>query len=117
MTSCRRLHVTACPHDVHRVPEKIKTFLKLCKVLAYVQPVSLEIRVADQEQTHRFLRDAEVMGCISSRGKPIQGCRSVYLGQMSYRMMAAPEFCARWFADGFTREAVGVPGAHLRPHG
>lgn len=29
--------------------------------------VLLEIRVADQDQTHRLLKDGEVMGCISSQ--------------------------------------------------
>lgn len=75
--------------------EALRTFLMEEKVL-------LEIRVADQDQTHRLLKDGEVMGCVSSQDQSMQGCRSEYLGQMNYRMMATPEFAARWFPDGFT---------------
>ena len=79
--------------------EALSPFLREEKVL-------LEIRVADQDQTHRLLKDGEVMGCISSEEQPMQGCRSEYLGQMTYRMMATPEFAARWFPTGFQIEEV-----------
>lgn len=36
----------------------------------------------------------------------MQGCRIEYVGCMKYRMMATPEFAARWFPDGFSIEAV-----------
>jgi LysR family transcriptional regulator, chromosome initiation inhibitor len=66
----------------------------------------LDIRVNDQEQTHRMLKDGEVMGCISSQDQPIQGCRIEYLGRMNYRLMATPEFATRWFPDGLTLKDV-----------
>lgn len=75
--------------------DAIQTFLSEEQVL-------LEIRVDDQEQTHRLLKNGEVMGCISSQDQPMQGCRIEYLGQMRYRMMATPQFATRWFPDGFT---------------
>lgn len=68
--------------------------------------VLLDIRVDDQEQTHRLLKDGEVMGCISSQEKPMQGCKIEYLGRMNYNMMATPEFAARWFPNGFSIEDV-----------
>jgi LysR family transcriptional regulator (chromosome initiation inhibitor) len=68
--------------------------------------VLLDIRVDDQEQTHRLLRDGDVVGCISTREQPMQGCSVEYLGRMTYRMVAAPGFVARWFEKGFSLEGV-----------
>ncbi len=68
--------------------------------------VLLDIRVNDQEQTHRLLKDGEVMGCISTQEQPMQGCRIEYIGRMNYRMMATPEFAARWFPNGLAIEDV-----------
>lgn len=76
-------------------------FLELLKPLLQGGNLLLDLRVDDQEQTHKFLRDGEVIGCISTEPKAIQGCRIESLGRMSYRMLATPEFVQRWFADGF----------------
>ncbi len=64
----------------------------------------LDIRVDDQEQTHRFLKNGDVMGCVSTQELPVQGCRIEYLGRMNYRLMATPEFVSQWFPGGFTFE-------------
>jgi LysR family transcriptional regulator, chromosome initiation inhibitor len=72
----------------------------------HVERVLLDIRVDDQEQTHRLLKDGEVMGCISTQEDPMQGCRIEYLGRMNYHMMAAPGFAAQWFPNGLTIEEV-----------
>jgi LysR family transcriptional regulator (chromosome initiation inhibitor) len=62
----------------------------------------LDLRVADQEQTLKYLRDGEVVGCISAVQKPLQGCRADYLGRMNYRLLATPDFRDRWFVGGMT---------------
>ena len=64
--------------------------------------VLLDIRTEDQEQTHRLLRDGEVVGCISAQGKPIQGCRIDAIGLMHYHMYATPEFAGQWFPNGLS---------------
>lgn len=79
--------------------EAIHPFLLEKKVL-------LDIRVNDQEQTHRLLKDGEVIGCISTQEQPMQGCRIEYIGRMNYRMMAAPEFAVQWFPNGLNIENV-----------
>lgn len=68
--------------------------------------VLLDVRVDDQEQTHRLLKGGEVIGCVSTQGRAIQGCRHEYLGCMVYRMLAAPAFIEKWFPSGVTPEAV-----------
>jgi len=70
--------------------------------------VLLDVRVDDQEVTHELLRDGEVAGCISDRSEPMQGCRVTRLGVMRYRLMAAPDFAARFFPAGMTREAASA---------
>ena len=66
----------------------------------------LDLRVADQEQTHRYLRDGEVVGCVSNEPRPMQGCRVEALGGMRYRLLATPEFCRRWFPTGLSKVAL-----------
>ena len=68
--------------------------------------VVLDIRVDDQEQTHQMLRSGEVMGCISTKEQPMQGCKAEYLGCMLYRLLATPKFAGKWFAEGLTADAV-----------
>lgn len=66
----------------------------------------LDLRIDDQEQTHQLLKDGEVVGCVSTRERPMQGCRSVYLGCMRYRLLATPGFAAAWFPEGLTLDDV-----------
>ena len=66
--------------------------------------VVMDIRVDDQDQTHQLLKDGEVMGCISTQARQIQGCRVAFLGQMTYHMYAAPEFAKQWFPNGLSIE-------------
>jgi LysR family transcriptional regulator (chromosome initiation inhibitor) len=70
------------------------------------ESVLLDIRTDDQEQTHRLLKNGEVIGCISAREQPMRGCRTFYLGKMDYRMFATPEFVLKWFHEGLTVESV-----------
>jgi len=67
---------------------------------------TLDLRVDDQEQTHRFLRNGDVVGCISSQDIPVQGCDNTYLGTMKYRLLATPCFSSLFFPDGMTKKAV-----------
>jgi len=66
----------------------------------------IDLRVDDQEQTHTFLREGEVVGCISNESRPLQGCRVEYLGTMNYRLLATDQFIKHWFADGFSLAAT-----------
>ena len=66
----------------------------------------LDLRADDQDRTHRMLRDGEVIGCISSRERTIQGCRLHHLGAMDYRVVASPAFAGRHFPEGLNRHAV-----------
>jgi LysR family transcriptional regulator (chromosome initiation inhibitor) len=68
--------------------------------------VLFDLRVDDQDVTHRLLKNGEVVGCISAASRPMQGCRAVYLGTMRYRLYAAPDFARRWFSGGLDAAAA-----------
>ncbi len=73
----------------------------------------LELRVDDQEQTHHYLKEGEVVGCVSTESRPMQGCRIDLLGSMSYRLLATPQFRDRWFPHGLTKESINAAPAVL----
>lgn len=77
-------------------------FLEAIQSLVVKEGVLLDIRVDDQEQTHRLLKNGDVVGCISIKEQPLQGCRIAYLGRMDYHMLAAPDFAQKWFPRGLT---------------
>lgn len=77
-------------------------FLDAIRTFLLDEVVLLDIRVDDQDQTHRLLKDGDVMGCISTQEQPLQGCRIEFLGQMTYHLFAAPEFARQWFPNGLT---------------
>ena len=66
----------------------------------------IDLRVDDQEQTHNYLREGEVVGCISTEANAMQGCRVEKLGTMIYRLLATPDFIERWFPDGLSLEGA-----------
>ena len=65
----------------------------------------IDLRVDDQEQTHNFLRQGDVIGCISTEANAMQGCRVEKLGTMDYRLLATATFIEHWFPAGFSLEA------------
>jgi LysR family transcriptional regulator (chromosome initiation inhibitor) len=68
--------------------------------------VLLDIAVDDQAQTHQLLRDGDVLGCISERSEPIQGCRVEYLGYQEYKLYCTPQYKSKWFNDGMSLKAL-----------
>lgn len=64
--------------------------------------LALDLKVDDQERTHELLRAGEVVGCVSTRPSPMQGCRATFLGVMRYHCAAAPAFAAHWFPQGLS---------------
>ncbi len=81
-------------------------FLEAVVPLLLTERVTLDLQVDDQEQTLSYLKSGEVMGCISSHARPVQGCTMHHLGTMHYRLLATREFCSTWFPDGVSQEAV-----------
>ncbi|MCK6264391.1 LysR family transcriptional regulator ArgP [Vibrio sp. ZSDE26] len=68
--------------------------------------VSLNIVLGDEKNTLDKLRSGEVLAAISADSKPITGCSCDYLGQLTYRCVASPNFVKRYFPNGVNSEAL-----------
>ncbi len=73
--------------------------------------ITLDIKVDDQEETHKMLKNGEVAGCISARKKTVQGCTVTRIGTMIYRLVATPAFIELFFPQGLTSESVRLAPA------
>jgi LysR family transcriptional regulator (chromosome initiation inhibitor) len=54
----------------------------------------LELVVDDQDFTHEWLRQGQVLGCVSTVAKALKGCEITPLGAMRYIAVASPAFVA-----------------------
>jgi LysR family transcriptional regulator, chromosome initiation inhibitor len=81
-------------------------------LLPLLQPVLLEhrmilkLRLDDQSQTHQLLENGLVSACISTEKTAMQGCTAAYLGDMTYKMVASPDFVARYLQQPLNRESL-----------
>jgi LysR family transcriptional regulator (chromosome initiation inhibitor) len=66
----------------------------------------VEVRREDESRTSELLRDGTVVAAVTTEARSIGGCRSVRLGAMRYRPMAAPGVVDRWFAGGVDAAAL-----------
>ena len=55
----------------------------------------IEIIADDQEFTHEWLREGQELGCVTSLGQELRGCKMEPLGTMDYVAVAAADFAAR----------------------
>lgn len=69
-------------------------------------PVRLNLQVEDETRTQERLRRGEVVGAISNQSKPLPGCLVDEIGAMDYLFVSSPEFAARYFSKGVTRQAL-----------
>lgn len=96
----------------------------------------LELVVDDQDFTHDWLRQGEVLGCVTTVKQALRGCVAQPLGVMRYLAVASPAFVARELPGGlgkanfsqapflvfnrkddtqqqWVRQALGLRGARL----
>lgn len=60
----------------------------------------LEIITDDQDFTHEWLREGQVLGCVTTLDNALRGCKVQFLGTMEYVAVASPEFAARHCPQG-----------------
>lgn len=63
----------------------------------------LEIVTDDQDFTHEWLREGQVLGCVTTVRQPLRGCKVVPLGAMRYVAVAARTFVGQRLAQGLTK--------------
>lgn len=83
-------------------------FLDAVAELTSAHDVDVELHREDQTLTDRMLEDGSVTAAITSRATPIPGCRSVPLGALTYRAMAAPSWVERWAPGGVDAATLAV---------
>jgi len=62
----------------------------------------LELVVDDQDFTHDWLRQGEVLGCVSTVSQALRGCLVQPLGVMRYVAVASPEFLRAQLPEGLS---------------
>ena len=66
------------------------------------QGLPIEIITDDQDFTHEWLREGQVLGCVTSLSQALRGCRMESLGLMDYVVVAGSGFAAQRLPDGLT---------------
>ncbi|MFC4234318.1 LysR family transcriptional regulator ArgP [Thalassospira xianhensis] len=92
-------------------------FVKVPKRLFDELDLLVHLTVDDEALNHEALQAGTVLGAVSLRSDPIQGCRVRPLGAMRYIMVVAPEFRDRYFASGVTADALrSCPAVNFSRH-
>jgi LysR family transcriptional regulator (chromosome initiation inhibitor) len=73
----------------------------------------LELIVDDQDFTHEWLRQGQVLGCVSTVPRALRGCRVTALGAMRYIAVASPGFVERCLGGDAARGLHRGNFAHL----
>ena len=60
----------------------------------------IEIITDDQEFTHEWLREGQVLGCVTSLGQALRGCKMEALGTMDYVAVAQADYAAEHLPKG-----------------
>lgn len=74
------------------------------------QGLALEIIADDQNFTQEWLREGQVLGCVTTLRQALRGCKMVALGAMDYVAVATPAFAQAHLASS----SQGQP--HLTAH-
>ena len=62
----------------------------------------LEIITDDQDFTHEWLREGQVLGCVTTLKQALRGCKVLPLGVMHYVAIASPAFATAHCPQGLT---------------
>lgn len=107
-------------HDLHglapgaataREEERMSIAVNADSIATWVLPaltdlvaagLPLEIITDDQDFTHEWLREGQVLGCVTALRQPLRGCKVVPLGAMRYVAVASPDFARTHCPGGLT---------------
>ena len=74
------------------------------------QGLPLEIITDDQDFTQEWLREGQVLGCVTTLRQALRGCKVVPLGAMDYVAVAEPDYARTHLRGGLTPHNFrGVP--------
>ncbi len=66
------------------------------------QGLPLEVITDDQDFTHEWLRQGQVLGCVTTLKQALRGCKLVALGAMEYVAVARPDYAQAHCPHGMT---------------
>jgi LysR family transcriptional regulator (chromosome initiation inhibitor) len=66
------------------------------------QGLPLEVIADDQDFTHEWLREGQVLGCVTTLKQALRGCKVVALGAMDYIGVATPGYREAHCPEGLT---------------
>jgi LysR family transcriptional regulator (chromosome initiation inhibitor) len=67
------------------------------------QGLAMEIITDDQDFTHDWLREGQVLGCVTTLKQALRSCKMVPLGAMRYVAVAEPAYAAAHCPDGLSQ--------------
>lgn len=67
------------------------------------QGLPMEIITDDQDFTHEWLREGQVLGCVTTVKQALRGCKVVPLGAMRYVAIAEAGYAQQHFPKGLTQ--------------
>ena len=67
------------------------------------QGLPMEIITDDQDFTHEWLREGQVLGCVTTLKQALRGCRVVPLGAMDYIAVAQAQYAQMHLPKGLTQ--------------
>ncbi|KTD07811.1 ArgP/LysG family DNA-binding transcriptional regulator [Legionella jamestowniensis] len=79
-------------------------FTRSLSTLGLLEKFNIDIITDDQEVTIDYFRKGLVSACVTSYDRALPGCECSLLGQMTYLLVAAPEFVNRHFTNKRTLE-------------
>ncbi|MCT8962821.1 LysR family transcriptional regulator ArgP [Pseudomonas veronii] len=85
----------------------ITWFLPALSQLHKAHGYLFDLHVDDQDHTLELLRSGAVLGAVSGKATPLQGCGVDFLGRMRYQAIASPSFAARYFSQGVNAATFG----------
>ncbi|MEQ5774328.1 LysR family transcriptional regulator ArgP [Thalassospira sp. NFXS8] len=92
-------------------------FMNVPKKLFDELNLLVDIKVEDEVLTHQSLQSGRVLGAVSTREIPVQGCKVRPLGIMRYIMVVSPGFAQKYFPDGVTPDALRqCPAVNFSEH-
>ncbi|GGE55437.1 hypothetical protein GCM10007276_35620 [Agaricicola taiwanensis] len=96
------------PHPAHRNQRRQPYELVSRRAQRFSETTGglLDLIIDDEEHTAERLRSGEVLAAVTADPRPVQGCRTTFLGALRYVATAAPQFLKQHFADGVTPEAL-----------
>ncbi len=84
----------------------VSWFAPVVSALMTKRRIALEVISDDQDHTFKRLSRGEVIGCVCTEPRPIQGFVAEQLGCMEYRCVASPGFVNEHFEKGLSLPVV-----------